>query len=59
MAGSRFQSPVIALAFAEDALALASFAEAHGFPEDAARVRQFAEKVRAELPKSGRWERAS
>lgn len=49
-------SPRLALAFAEDALALADFAEKNGFPEDAMRVREFAAKVRAELPHSRRWE---
>ena len=49
------QSPVLALAFAEDALALASWAEAQGFPDDAARLREFSAKVRAQLPKSRRW----
>jgi len=47
-------SPVLAMAFAEDAMALASWADAQGFPEDAERMRQFADKVR---PRMGvnRW----
>lgn len=52
----RHLSPVIALAFAEDALALASYIEAHGFPEDAARCRELAAKLRASIPQSRRWE---
>ena len=47
--------PVIALAFAEDAMAIASWAEQQGFPEDAAAMRRFSQKVRAELPVTSRW----
>lgn len=50
-------SPVLARAFAEDALAVASFAEAQGFPEDAERMRAWANKVRSELPASRRWQK--
>lgn len=38
--------PVTRLAFAEDALAIASWAESCGFVEDAAVMREFAAKVR-------------
>lgn len=48
-------SPVIALAFAEDAQAIASWAEAQGFPEDARAMREFATKIRREIPASARW----
>lgn len=47
--------PVIAQAFVEDALAVASYCEAQGFNEDAERMRQWAEKHRAEIPVSARW----
>jgi len=47
-------SPVLALAFAEDAMALASWAEAQGFPDDAERMREFARKVRPVMG-AGRW----
>lgn len=48
-------SPVMALAFAEDALAIASWAEAQGFQEDARAMREFAIKVRREIPVTNRW----
>lgn len=38
--------PVTRLAFAEDALAIASWAESCGFAEDAEAMREFAAKVR-------------
>lgn len=47
-------SPVLAMAFAEDAMALASWADAQGFPEDAERMREFARKVRPVMG-AGRW----
>ncbi len=46
-------SSVLRLAFAEDALAIASWAESLGFADDAARMREFAVKVRPEPSK--RW----
>ena len=52
-------SPRLALLYAEDGLAFASFLESNGWAEDAERVREAAKKVRAELPKSGRWTVAS
>lgn len=52
-------SPVLALAFAEDALAVASWAEAQGFPEDAEAMREFASKVRSQIPQSRRWQKAT
>ena len=43
------------IAYAEDAMAIASWAEAQGFPEDAARMREFAEKVKpAEYGRTGK-----
>lgn len=53
------QSPVLALAFAEDALALASWAEAQGFSDDAIKLREFSARVRAQLPRSRRWEQVA
>lgn len=47
--------PVIALTFAEDAMAIASWAEQQGFPEDAEAMRRFSQKVRSEIPTSARW----
>lgn len=49
-------SPTLALAYAEDAAAIASWAEAQGFSEDAERMREFAVKVRRQIPQSKRWE---
>jgi len=46
--------PVVARAFAEDALAIASAAEAWGFEEDAARMRAWAGAVMARLPERRR-----
>lgn len=42
-------SPRLALAFIEDALAIASFAAEQGYPEDADAMRLWAAKVRREL----------
>ena len=44
----------VVLSYAEDALAIASWAEAQGFPDDAARMREFAAKVWPE--KTARWQ---
>lgn len=46
----------MALAFREDALALASWCEANGFPEDARNMRAFAERVEPMTsPLRNRW----
>lgn len=39
----------LAQAFAEDAVAIASWAEAHGFAEDAEEMRRFAARLRGAL----------
>lgn len=49
------RSPVIALAFVEDALAVASYAEACGFTEDAERMRAWARELRERIPATRRW----
>ncbi len=46
--------PVLALAWYEDALALASYLDGQGFPEDAEQTRQFAAKIRP-ISTSQRW----
>jgi hypothetical protein len=43
--GAPAVSAKLARAFAEDAVAIASWAAAHGFEEDAAAMREFAVKV--------------
>lgn len=57
MAGQRVPGAITKLAFAEDALAIASWAEAQGFPEDAQLMRDFAQKLLASIPTSMRWTR--
>lgn len=47
---NRPPSERMALAYSEDAAAIASWAEANGFPEDAAVMRRFAQKVRPAMP---------
>lgn len=39
-------SPVLRLSFAEDALAIASWAESMGFVEDARNMRDFSQRIR-------------
>ena len=59
MAATRVPGAITRLAFAEDAMAIASWADAQGFPEDARLMREFADKLRASLPVSQRWTVAS
>ena len=58
---NRPPSERMALAFSEDAMAIASWADAHGFSEDAGALNRFAAKVRPPMPKRlcGREQRRS
>ena len=49
MAGNKRQG-VVALAYYEDLMALASWVEEQGFPEDAALCRETAAKIRPAFP---------
>lgn len=48
-AGAPPVSAKLARAFAEDAVAIASWAEEHGFRDDAAAMREFANKIQRGL----------
>lgn len=48
------RKPVLALAWYEDALALASYLDGQGFAEEAANTRQYAQRIRP-VTTSARW----
>ena len=56
MQQKRIPGAITRQAFAEDAMAIASWAEEQGFLQDAQAMREFAAKLRAQIPVSHRWQ---